>query len=820
MNKLLLSLLGLLCSIYSFSQVNLSGKITNLNGESLLAATIFVKENQTVVITDNNGNFEINNLKKAVYNLKVSFIGYQDIWKKIDLTESGKTANITVQMTEQIINLDNATVVSTRAGSKSPFTFTTITEEEIDTQNLGQDVPFLLRWTPSAVVTSDAGAGIGYTYMRIRGTDGSRTNVTINGMPLNDAESQGVFWVNMPDFSSSTNDIQIQRGVGTSTNGVGAFGASINLNTTKMKRDAYGEVEASGGSYNTRRGMAQFGTGLINDKFTFDGRLSSIKSDGYIDRAASDLESYFVSGAYFGNESSLRLSVFGGHEVTYQAWNGVDYKDRNNRTLRRFNASGTEKTGEPYDNEVDDYQQTHAQLHYNKMFNRNWNISLGAHYTKGQGFFEQYKADEPFADYNLPPAFGPDSSAAFTETDLIRRRWLDNDFYGATWALNYMQDDNRLQFTFGGAANQYDGDHFGHVVWAERLPENTDPTHRYYFGTGEKFDINAFSKTSYQFTNNLTGFLDLQVRAIDYKITGTDNDLRDVSTDDQLTFFNPKAGVFYELNPQSNFYASFGRTSREPARGDYTDAPNGINIGDKKAKPEAETLNNIEIGFKHNSEKAAINVNFYYMGYQDQLIPTGALNDVGSPIRVNVPNSYRAGIELVGGVQLASDLRFHGTAAFSQNKIESFTEFADAYDENFDYFQLETKHENTDIAYSPNVIASGELSYNFLKSDIQNGSVALLGKYVGEQYLDNTSNNNSKLDAYFISDFRINYSIKTKWIKEINFTFLIQNIFDELYENNGGVYRFYEDNGATEINAKWIYPQATRNFLLGVGLKF
>lgn len=811
MNKLLLSLLGVLFSFSLFSQTTLLGTITDQNKEVLAGATIFIKENKQVAIANEQGEFKFDNLANAVWNIRFSFVGYEDVWKKVDLID-GKN-KIEVQMTEQIINLDNATVVATRAGNNSPFTYATVDEETIEERNLGQDVPFMLRWTPSTVVTSDAGAGIGYTYMRIRGTDGSRTNVTINGIPLNDAESQGVFWVNLPDFLSSTNDIQIQRGVGTSTNGVGAFGAAINLNTNRMKKAAYGEIEASGGSYNTKRASAQFGTGLINNKFTFDGRLSKITSDGYIDRAESDLESFFFSGAYFGNESSLRLSVFSGHERTYQAWNGVAYEDRNDRDLRTFNVSGTEKTGTPHEDEVDDYGQTHVQLHYTKMFNPNWNLSLGGHYTKGQGFFEQYKADEPFEDYNLSPIMLDDSTTIFTETDLIRRRWLDNHYYGATWALNYIRDDNRLQFTFGGAASRYDGDHFGEVIWAERLPENTEPEHQYYFGTGEKFEINTFAKTSYQLTSKLTGFLDLQVRAIDYKITGTDNDLRDVTTDDQLTFFNPKAGLFYNFTQKTNLYASFGRTSREPARGDYTDASKGT-------KPVEETLNNLEIGFKHRTEKSAIGVNFYYMGYEDQLVPTGALNDVGSPIRVNVPTSYRAGIELVGGVQLMPKFRFDATATFSQNKIESFTEFADAYDENFDYYQVETDHKDSDIAYSPNVIVSGELSYDFIKNDTQKGSVTLLNKYVGEQFLDNTSNDDAKLDAYFISDFRINYSFKTQFIKEINLTFLVQNLFDELYENNGWVYRYYEATENPEVNLKGTYPQATRNFLIGVGFKF
>ncbi|MFT5748285.1 MAG: iron complex outermembrane receptor protein [Saprospiraceae bacterium] len=815
MNRFILSLFGLFLSISIFAQVTLTGTITDESSETLVGATIFVKENQKVAITNTEGFFKIENLSASIYNIKVSFVGYQDIWKKIDLTNNRKSVNLDLRMTEKIINLNNVTVAATRAGSKSPFTYSTVDEEAIDKQNLGQDVPFILRWTPSTVVSSDAGAGIGYTYMRIRGTDGSRTNVTINGIPLNDAESQGVFWVNLPDFLSSTNDVQIQRGVGTSTNGVGSFGAAINLNTTQMKTEAYGELQASGGSYNTVRGVAKFGTGLINNKFTFDGRISKITSDGYIDRAESNLESIFLSGAYLGGKSSLRLTVFSGHETTYQAWNGVPFENRNDRELRRVNVSGTDKTGTPYDNEVDDYGQTHVQLHYNKMFNPNWNMSLGAHYTKGQGYFEQYKADEDLADYNLGPVMDSGSAVIFTDTDLVRRRWLDNDYYGLTWALNYIQNDNRLQFTFGGAASRYDGDHFGQVIWAERMPANTDPKHQYYFGTGEKLDINVFAKTSYQLTNNLTGYLDLQARIVDYKITGTDNDLRDVTTDDNLFFFNPKAGVFYDFDRTTNLYASFGRTSREPARGDYTDTDpvNG-------KKPVAETLNNLELGFKKNFQKAVLGVNFYYMGYEDQLIPTGVLNDVGSPIRINVPKSYRAGIELVGGVNLTEKLRFDGTATFSQNKIESFTEFADAYDENGDYYQLETEFKDSDIAYSPNVIVSGSLSYDFIKNDQQNGSVTLLNKYVGEQFLDNTSNDNAKLDAYFISDFRVNYSFKTKFIKEINLTFLVQNLFDELYENNGWVYRFYEAGENPETNIKGTYPQATRNFLVGVGFKF
>ena len=821
MNQLLLCLLGLMLSFSAFSQINLSGKITDSSGNPLMGATVFVKENNAIAITDEKGAFQINNLSENLYAFRFSYIGYEDVWRKIDLSDNQLPVELLIKMTETTINLNNVTVLSTRAGSKSPFTYTTIDKETIEKQNLGQDVPFLLRWTPSTVVTSDAGAGIGYTYMRVRGTDGSRTNVTINGIPLNDAESQGVFWVDLPDFLSSTNDVQIQRGVGTSSNGAGAFGASINLNTTVMKRDAYGEIQASGGSYNTKRGMAQFGTGLINEKFTFDGRISRIASDGYIDRAKSDLASYFASAAYFGAQSSLRLSVFSGHEKTYQAWNGVPYEFRNIRNSadgldRTFNDAGTDfgqKAGEPHDNEVDDYGQTHVQLHYNNMFSPNWNISLGGHYTKGKGFFEQYKVDQAFSAYGLSPVFGADSVVVFDNTDLIRRRWLDNDFYGVTWALNYLQDNNRWQMTFGGAANQYDGNHFGEVIWAERLPENTDPTHRYYFGTGDKFDFNAFGKLSYQLRRNLRGFIDLQFRTIDYQITGTDNDLRDVTTDDRLNFFNPKIGLFYEPTEKSALYASFGRTNREPTRSDYTDAPT-------RMKPAAETLDNIEVGFKQQLGKAAFQANFYYMHYTNQLLPTGVLNDVGSPIRINVPKSYRAGIELVGGINLTPDLRFDATATFSQNKVRSFTEFSEAYDENYDYFELATQHKNTDIALSPNIIASGILSYEFIRTEKQNGSATLLTKYVGAQYLDNTSNENARLDPYFISDFRVNYSFSTKFIQEINLTFLIQNLFDELYENNGWVYRYYLPEENPEVNLKGVYPQATRNFLVGVGFKF
>ena len=819
MRNVYLIFTAFLLSSQLFAQADLRGQVTDENGEPLIGASVILLEMKKGTSSDENGLYFFEGLTSGAYNVRVSYIGYEPETRKTKIPEGFDRGILHVQMTKRTISLDDIVVSATRATGKAPFTYSNIDKETLEQNNLGQDVPFLLRWTPSTVVNSDAGAGFGYTGIRVRGTDPTRINVTINGIPLNDAESQGVFWVNLPDFASSTENIQVQRGVGTSTNGSGDFGATINMNTSKIHKKAYGEFNGSIGSFNTWKTNFEFGSGLLNDKFTFDGRLSKINSDGYIDRADVDLTSFFVSGAYLGEKSTLRLNVFSGSEVTYQAWNGVPAQYVNDDELRKFNVSGTEKSGIPHDNEVDDYTQTHYQLLYNTQFNPNLSLSLAGHYTKGEGFFEQYKAGESLEDYGF--------ECSNCETDLIRRRWLDNDYYGATWAFSYLRNDNRLRMTFGGSFSQYKGDHFGEIIWANFLPDGTSPNHQYYFGTGDKTDLNIYLKTGYDLTPNLSAFVDLQFRKVDYEIIGIDNDLRDVTNSDKLNFFNPKVGLFYDLKENSKLYASFAVANREPNRNDYTDSPSGI-------KPNHESLYNTEIGWRQTWGKATLSINAYHMLYNDQLVLTGQINDVGAAIRVNVPDSYRAGLEFSGGLDLSKKLTLGGNLTLSQNKIKSFTEYRDNWDT---WGQEQIEHNDTDIAFSPNVIAGGDLTYHVFRESLKEEnkalSFSLFGKYVGEQFIDNTSNENTILEAYFFSDFRIQYDFRTKFLKEVSLKLMARNIFNTQYSANAWTYRFVSEaynpvpddayarlEGDGTYNLTGFYPQAGINFLAGLSVRF
>lgn len=717
--------------------------------------------------------------------------------------------------------LEEFVVLSTRVKKNAPVAFENVSKEEIEKNNQGVDLPILLDQQTSVVTTTDAGAGVGYTGIRVRGSDASRINVTVNGIPINDSESQGTFWVNMPDLASSTNDIQIQRGVGTSTNGAGAFGASINVNTLQSNPDAYGVISNSFGSFNTMRNSVQFGTGLINNKFVFDGRLSNIQSDGYIDRASSDLKSYYLSGAYVGEKSMLKAVTFAGHEKTYQAWYGVpsSYLDTN-RTYNPYD----------YENEVDDYRQTHYQLHYVYDANQNFKLNAALHYTRGLGFFEQYKgighnavinywSKENLSDYGLDDVITPGGDT-ISETDLIRRRWLDNHFYGVVMSAEYKTE--KMNLLLGGGANQYLGDHYGEIIWAE-YASNGEKGHRYYENDASKNDINVYAKVNYNITEKISLMADLQARMIAYTFFGFDNELNNVDQTVNLTFLNPKAGLNYKINKNQNAYGYFGIGNKEPNRNDYTNStPN--------SRPQPEQMMDIEAGCRLKYDKFFANLNLYAMEYKNQLIVTGELNDVGAAIRQNVPVSYRRGIELNGGIQLHKRIDWSLNATFSTNKIEQFNEYIDDWDTGE---QILVIHENTDIAFSPGIIAGSQLSFKPILSDKSELEVAFITKYVGEQYIDNTQSEYAKLDDYLVNDARIQYKIKTKSIKEITLSAWARNIFNEQYVSNAWNYRFQssggsygdiyevpEGEGTNRYSLTGLFPQAGTNFFLGLTLKF
>lgn len=793
-----------------FAQISLTGIVADENGAPLAGANVWVLDTRIGAVTDERGRFRLANLDPGIYTLQASYIGYENAQQLVEVLKSGQPEEVRFALVSRAIRIDNLVVTATRAGANTPMTYTNISKEVLERNNLGQDVPYLLQLTPSAVVTSDAGTGIGYTGIRIRGTDPTRINVTINGVPLNDAESQSVYWVNLPDIASSTQDVQIQRGVGASTNGAGAFGATINLNTSSVQKSAYATLNTTVGSFNTFKRNIQFGSGLLNNRFAFDGRLSRITSDGYIDRASADLQSYYFSGVYLAPKASLRFNMFSGHEVTYQAWNGVpaDYID--DPALRTFNSAGTEKPGEPYENEVDNYRQTHYQWLYNQELGRHWTFNATLHYTRGAGYYEQYKAEEDFADYQLPDVVLGDS--VITATDLVRRRWLDNHFYGVVYALNY-EGRPRWRSTLGGGYSIYEGAHFGEVIWA-RIAGLSESGHRYYDNDAVKSDFNIYYKTNYRLTGGLETFLDAQYRTVGYEFQGINNELQVVDQTDRLHFFNPKAGLNWRIDEQAVAYASFAVANREPNRNDYTE-------NTPANRPRPERLYNTEIGYRRTGARGAWSINGYHMYYRDQLALNGQLNDVGEYKRINIDRSYRLGLELAAAWQLIPQLRLDANATVSRNIVESLTEYVDVYDADFNWVsQRAVAYSSTDLAFSPALVAGGELTWipfaGRRAAQTHDLHLAMSGKYVGRQYLDNASDGQNILDPYFISDLRLRYRLQPKWIKELGFTLLVQNLFDARIETNGWSYRYIL--GEETLVDRGLYPQAGTNFLLGVVL--
>ncbi len=784
---LLIIIIGLV-PLTGTSQYLISGKISNEEGVALQGAHIVLSDTYKSTISDNDGQYRLADIASGKYLIRISYMGYATIEMELDVNN-----NIEKDFTMEVkpIMEDEVIITATRAGKKSPTTYVNVNRQEIQEVNFARDLPYIMETTPSTVVSSDAGTGVGYTGIRIRGTDITRINVTINGIPLNDQESQGVFWVNMPDFASSVDNIQIQRGVGSSTNGAAAFGASINIQTTKIETDPYAKINSLAGSFNTFKNNVTFGTGLIGGKWSFDGRLSMIASDGYIDRATANLKSFYISGGYFGETSMLKAVIFSGKEKTYQAWNGVP-KDslETNRTYNPYT----------YENETDNYQQDHYQLHYSKQFGRNFYGNLSLFYIHGEGYYEQYKEDESCADYMLPDiVIGNDTIAS---TNLIRQKWLDNDFYGVTYSLKY--NTGKLNATLGGAWNKYKGDHFGEVIWAQ-FASNMKKGYRWYDNTGDKRDFNIFGKAQYQLSNSLSLYGDLQYRNVFFSIDGIHDDLRNITQDHSFSFFNPKAGIYYDLNNHQGVYFSFAVSNREPNRSNYRDADAGHT-------PEPERLFDYEAGYKLSKAKFGLEANLFYMDYKDQLVMTGEINDVGAAIMTNVPESYRAGIEIMAGLQVFKRLKWNLNGSFSRNKIKEFTEFVDDWSP--PYEQIEKDLGTTDLSFSPEIIAGSQIIY----TPVKGMNINLISKYVSRQYIDNTSSKDRSLDPYFYSDLVINYSIKMSFLKEIAFHLMVNNIFNAEYETYAWVYRYYHDNNHYEMDG--YFPQAGINFMGGVTLSF
>ncbi|TAH26867.1 MAG: TonB-dependent receptor [Cytophagales bacterium] len=778
----------ILLTLHLFA-ATLSGTIKdNQNQQAIADAQVHIVELNKTQLTDAKGQFVFEGLEPGEFTLKINSLGYKPYQTKIKVNESSKEIEILLE--QDNVQLEEVVVQSITSNEKSGTTYTNVSAKELKSMNLGQDLPILLNTTPSIVTTSDAGAGVGYTGLRIRGTDATRINVTINGIPINDAESHGTFWVNMPDLASSVENIQIQRGVGTSSNGAAAFGASLNIQTNNLSKEAYGQISSSAGSFNTLKNTLQAGTGLINNRFAFETRLSKLSSDGFIDRASSDLKSFFISGAYFGKKSILKTNIFSGKEKTYQAWNGVpeNILKAGNRTFNEFT----------YANQTDNYQQDHYQVLYTNHLKPFLNFNTALFYTRGRGYYEEYKNQQSLADYKISDiVIGNDTVSS---SDLIRQKWLDNHFYGFTFSTNY--NKGKLDASLGGGWNQYLGGHYGKVIWS-RFAGNSKIGDKYYENDATKNDMNIYAKAYYQLLPKVNLFIDLQWRSISYDFIGIDQLRNDLKQNAEYLFFNPKTGFTWKFTKNHFFYSSISIGQKEPTRGDFV-------FSSPSTRPKSEQLTNLETGLKGSWTKFNYTANFYWMDYKNQLVVTGKLDDVGNSLRTNIDNSYRTGLELQGNYTITKKFIAGLNMTLSRNRIKNFTQIV--YDENFEAIPIQ--HSNVAIAFSPDVIVGGQISY----TPTQGLSINLLPKYVSRQYLDNTNNDTRALDPYAVADLRINYEIPQRIIKNLSLTLLINNILDYKYNANGYTYTMFE-NGK-EINYNFYYPQAGRNFLAGATLRF
>lgn len=777
--------------------------VEKATGTTLPGAHIIAEGLPLKAITDSKGHFSLGPFRRGEITLMVSYMGYKTIQNRIHLRND---TTFRFELEGTALLGEEVNIIATRAQERYPTPFFSISREEIKKVNLGKDIPFLIQQSPSVIVTSDAGNGIGYSGINIRGTDLTRINVTVNGIPLNDAESQGVWFVDLPDLASSTADIQIQRGVGTSTNGAGAFGASINFMTSDLHQDPYGEIGISGGSFNTLKSTLRFGTGLLPGKFSVDGRLSFIRSDGYIDRADANLKSYYFSGGYYGARTTLKFITFSGLETTYQAWNGVPKDSLGpNRT---YNPSGeyTDKNGNLayYENQIDQYQQDHYQLIWSGKISGKLTLNTALHYTRGKGYYENYKERASLRNYQLPDiTIGGDT---ITKTNLINRKMLDNHFAGITFSGVYSVPE-KLQVILGGAWNRYHGKHIGKVIWAEFMAAD-DNDHDWYFNEGYKYDFNLYTKANYHLNKWFSLFADLQYRRVDYKMEGILDNLLPLEQQHQFDFFNPKAGLYISLPHHHELFISFGIANREPSRNNYKDADPG-------RIPTNETLYDYELGYAWKNGWLSTNVNGYFMKYKNQLVLTGEINNVGEAIMVNVPDSYRVGVELTGSASIIREkLDISLTATISRNKIDHFVQYIDMFDSDWNNLgQKAIELGTTDLSFSPSLIGSGMITCKPVKGL----ALSLQSKYVGNQYIDNTSHKDRMLKDYFVHGILGSYHFRTRLFSEISLNVSVNNLFSSRYETNGWVYPYLFDGQYSEYNG--YFPQALIHFLAGLTLK-
>jgi iron complex outermembrane receptor protein len=817
MKKFLLVFFTIFINAAIYAQFTIYGSVTDSEGSVIPYIKIAIENTDHITRSDENGRYSLENIPAGRYTILVYAMGYKDYEYDLMLLEN---SNLDIVIDRKSVKLREIFISGNRVDERMPFTYKNISKDFLKSKNFTQDIPFLLELTPSFVATSDGGTGTGYTWYRIRGTDPTRINVTINNIPINDSESQLVYWVNMPDLAGSAESIQVQRGVGTSTNGAGAFGASINLLTNQINYDPYITLDGSYGSFNTKKISAKAGTGLMNDKYSINMRYSLIGSDGYIDRADASLNSFFISAASLGKSSSLRFNALMGKERTYQAWDGVPVQYAFTDSLRTFNVQGTDyfRHNPPYENQIDDYTQNHFQLFYNKDMNEKIVLNTGIHYTRGYGFYEQYKVNQRLINYNI-------DTSVVQRSDLVRQKWLSNHFFGIVYNLKY--ENLSTSLIFGGAANRYIGDHFGVVNAILKLPEYREEG-RYYDNRGLKNEFNSYAKVLHSFTPGFSGFLDLQYRFVNYSIAGDDDNGLNYDLEDTRHFFNPKMGFNIKINKNISAYSSFAMAGKEPNRVDYTAAPAG-------QLPRPETLYDLETGVRFNSRNFAAQANFYHMNYKDQLILNGKINHVGKPIRENVSNSYRMGLELEAATKIREFMRFDGNITLSRNKIKEYTEIVPVWDAPF--IPEEIIYRNTTIGYSPSIIGGAGLTFDILKltnpKSTDNFSAGFFVKYVGKQYLDNTQNETASLKAYNFTDFNIAYKLNIRGANEAELSFRLGNLFNQSYISNGyaGLFRsegynplpddlFTIRSSSNYYYYMGLFPQATRNFTLRLRVHF
>ncbi len=813
MKKLMLGMLVIVSQQISVAQYKLSGKVNDGETNSPLEnATVEINQ-KAVTQTNSAGVFSTSLSKKGTYRIRISNVGYKT-WEQ-EIVVSEKETHLNFSLERQNLFLKPIEVTAIRAGDRMPFAKTNLNKKEIEKMNLGQDLPFIINQTASVVVNSDAGNGIGYTGIRIRGTDATRINMTLNGIPYNDPESQGIYFVDLPDFASSVSSIQIQRGVGTSSNGAGAFGATLNLSTNEFNEKPYAELNNGFGSFNSFRQTIKAGSGLMSNHFTVDARLSFINSDGFIDRATSNLSSLYFSTAYINKKTSLRFNAFTGKEKTYQAWNGIpeaklkrndaqlenhywnnyDSYSTKEDSLNLFDA-GNNRTYNvfTYKNQTDNYRQDHYQLFFNHELNKQWSINTAFFLTRGRGYYEEYKRDEKLKNYGFP--YFVQSGDTIRKADLIRQLWLDNWFYGTTFSVQYKKDKDQL--TIGGAYTRYKGLHYGKVIWSEvALPKD----HKWYNLDAYKNDFSIYTKYQHRLTASWEAFADVQYRTVTHTINGFRKNPT-LKLDNQFNFFNPKLGISYADNKGWLGFASFSVGNKEPNREDFEA---GVN-----QQPKHETLYDLELNIEHRTGIYSWSVTGYYMYYKNQLVLTGRINDVGAYTRINIPESFRAGAELQATVKPITWFNATANLTLSSNRIINFTEFVDDYDNGG---QKENFFNSAPLSFSPDAIAG--VTFNFIA--VKNGEISLLNKYVSLQYLDNTGNEARSIDPFFVSDLRLSYGIRLKQIKEINLVFQLNNVWNKLYEANG--YSFSYIYGAQTITENFYYPMAGRNFMAGITIK-